>query len=63
MSAEAILALIEGLTTALPALIGLFKTATAGGTVTEAEVTAALGNYSTARAALAAAIAASTSKT
>lgn len=52
-----ILALIQGAATAIPALLGLFQRASAGETVTEAEVTAALNDYSVARAQLAAAIA------
>jgi hypothetical protein len=60
MSPSAILALIEGIATAVPSLIALFKTASAGGTVTQAEIDAALSGYAAARAALVAQIAADT---
>lgn len=56
MSAAAILALIEGLSTAVPSLIGLFKQASSGTPVTPAQVEAALTQYDTARAQLVAEI-------
>jgi hypothetical protein len=56
MSAAAILELIEGLASAVPSLIALFKSASSGATVTQADIDAALASYTTARAALVAAI-------
>ena len=58
MTPAAILAILEGLTEAVPTVLALFTKANAGGTVTTTDVQNALANYDSARAALAAAIAA-----
>lgn len=57
MSPEAILAIIQGLSVALPTLIGLFQKARAGGVVTPADIAAAVNEYDTARQTLLADIA------
>lgn len=56
MSAAAILALLDGLLTAAPAVLALFQKAQGGTPVAASEVAAAISNYDTARAALVAAI-------
>jgi outer membrane protein TolC len=56
MTAAAILAILEGLVTAVPEVLGLFTKASAGGTVLASDVQQALAGYETARAALLAAI-------
>jgi len=59
MSAAAILELVNALlSNAVPALIGLYDTIKSGGTVTEEQVQAILGQYTTDSSQLAADIAA-----
>jgi len=58
MTPAAILAILEGLLQAAPTVLSLFQKAQSGGTVTASEVQAAIAGYDTARAELAAAIAA-----
>jgi outer membrane protein TolC len=60
MTAAAILELLQGLVSAVPTLLALFTKAQAGGTVTAADVQAAMASYETARGELVAAIAAQT---
>ena len=59
MTAAAILALVEGLAGSVPALLALFNKASAGGTVTTADVSAILSQYGIDRAVFVAAIATS----
>lgn len=58
MSAELILALLNGVLGAAPELLALFQKANTGGTVAATDVTAVLSKYGIDRAVFAAAIAA-----
>ena len=57
MTAEMILAIIQGLTGALPQLIDLFNTVKSGGTASATQVAAVLNQYGIDRAVFAASIA------
>lgn len=58
MDAIVLMQILEGLVTVTPKVLGFVQTAQAGGTVTQQEVDAALGEYGFDRAALLAAAAA-----
>lgn len=59
MTAAAIIALITGLSSAVPELLALYTRVSAGGTATAADVQAILSKYGVDRAVFVAAIAAS----